>query len=123
VNLNACIGCGCDEAHACSMEHAGFTDGCWWLRFSAADRAGVCSRCEDLVPLWNRGVRQPLFDEVPERFHRQVMFLYDDEASARAWVNAPQPLLGNRSPRELIKAGELERVYALIDQLRDGVYA
>lgn len=121
MNLNVCIGCGCDEAHACTNQHS--DTGCWWLRFSASDRTGVCSRCEDLVPLWNRGVRQPLLDEVPERFHRQVMFLYDDEASARAWVNAPQSVLGGRSARDLIKAGELERVYALIDQLRDGVYA
>lgn len=119
MNLNVCIGCGCDEVHAC--EHGG--TGCWWLRFDATAHAGVCSRCEDLVEHWGRGGRAPLPAIIRERFHRQVMFLYDDEASARAWVNAPQQLLGGRSPCELIEAGELEPIYAVLDQARDGVYA
>lgn len=117
--LNYCIGCGCDEAHAC--EHGGI--GCWWLRFNAAGRTGVCSRCEDLVPHWDRGGRALLPKLMTERFHRQVMFLCDDKASAHAWIQAPHPQLGDRSPRELIKAGELERIYAVLDQLRDGVFA
>ena len=60
---------------------------------------------------------------VVERFHRQLMFLYGDEASAKAWMQAPHPELYGRSPRQLLDAGWLEPVYALLDRLRDGVYA
>ena len=120
MNLNVCIGCGCDEVHACVNPHSATT--CWWLRFDADAHAGVCSRCEDLVEHWDRGGRVLLPELVIERFHRQVLFLYDDEASAKAWIQAPHPALYDRSPRQLIQAGMLESVYAVIDQLRDGAY-
>jgi hypothetical protein len=119
VILNCCIGCGCDEVHAC--EHGG--TGCWWLRSNAEDHAGVCSRCEDLIEHWERGGHALLPQLVLERFHRQVMFLYGDEASAKAWIQAPHPELYGRSPSQLIEACRLEPVYALLDRLRDGAYA
>ena len=119
--LNCCIGCGCDEVHACANPHS--DTACWWMRFNAEDHAGVCSRCEDLVEHWDRGGHALLPQLVLERFHRQVMFLYGDEASARAWIQAPHPELYNRSPGQLIAAGRLESIYALLDRLRDGVYA
>jgi hypothetical protein len=117
-----CIGCGCDEQHACPMDHVGFYAGCWWLRFDAAARAGVCSCCEDLVEAWERSERAPQLGTIADRFYRQAMFLYEDKASALAWIASPQQLLGGRSPRELILAGELERVQAVLDQIRDGAY-
>lgn len=120
MNLSACIGCGCDEVHGCIYPHSDTT--CYWLRFDAAAHAGVCSRCEDLVEHWDRGGRALLPAIVAERFHRQAMFLYEDEASAKAWVDAPQPGLGGIAPRELIEDGALEQLYALLDALRDGVY-
>lgn len=117
--LNLCIGCGCDEAHAC--EHAG--EPCKWLRFRAETRSGVCSACEDLVGHWDRGHHALLPQMVLERFHRQVMFLYGEEASAKAWVNAPHPQLGGRTPASYLLEGRLDPVYAILDQLRDGAYA
>lgn len=110
-----CIACGCDEQHACD-------GGCGWLRFDATALVGVCSQCEDLVRVWDASrERRPLRPLIAERFHRQVLFLYD-EADARAWVTSPQQLLGGRSPRDLILAGELDRVRRLIDQLATGAF-
>lgn len=117
-----CIGCGCDEQHACAMDHVGFYAGCWWLRFEAETRVGICSACDDLVSRWDDGERAPQLGLIADRFYRQAMFLYEDKASALAWVAAPQLLLGDRSARELILAGELERVQAVLDQIRDGAY-
>lgn len=112
-----CIGCGCDEHHAC--EHGG--TGCWWLRYQANPPAGVCSRCEDLVVAWDAGARTPNLGSIADRFHRQVMFLYDEESSARAWMQATHQQLG-RSPADAILDGELDDVRAIIDQLQSGAY-
>lgn len=119
--LNYCIGCGCDEAHACATDAARGL--CWWMRFSARHRAGVCSYCEDQLEHWDGGGRTPRLELVADRFHRQALFLYEHEAAAKAWVNTPHQLLDGRSPRQLILAGEIERVYAILDQLRDGAFA
>lgn len=119
-----CIGCGCDEQHGCPMDHLGLYAGCWWMRFDAAAGVGVCSACEDLVRVWDKAsTRAPILPLIAERFYRQALFLYDDQGSALAWLHAPQPLLHGRSPRELILAGEIDRVQRLVDQLRSGAFA
>lgn len=46
----ACIGCGCDDDHACP-------DGCYWLRVDYEAGAGVCSECEQHLEAWDRGDR------------------------------------------------------------------
>lgn len=121
-----CIGCGCDEQNGCTVNYFnGLTEqcmGCWWVRFSAQPLAGVCSSCSDLVGRWDEGLRDPQLELIAERYYRQVLFLYEDLASAVAWMMAPQPMLGGRVPRELILAGELERVQSVVDQLKSGVY-
>jgi hypothetical protein len=114
-----CIGCGCDEHHACN--HGG--TGCWWMRFDAAANVGVCSQCEDLVKAFDQGQREPFLTLIAERYYRQVMFLYEETASALAWLRAPQPVLKNCIPRELILAGRLDELRAVLDQIRDGVYS
>jgi hypothetical protein len=50
--LATCIGCGCDDNHACE-------DGCWWLRCDYVAGLGVCSQCEEHVEAWDRGDRTP----------------------------------------------------------------
>lgn len=50
--LANCIGCGCDDHHACG-------DGCWWLRVDYGARLGVCSSCEAFVEQWDAGDRTP----------------------------------------------------------------
>lgn len=53
-----CIGCGCDEQHAC-------IGGCSWLRVDEAEGLGVCSSCPDAVSDFDAGVRF-LSDEAEE---------------------------------------------------------
>ena len=119
-----CIGCGCDEETACTILGAGIHQfRCWWARFDAGARVGVCSACWDLVKVWDAArERKPILPLIAERYYRQVLFLYDDEASALAWLHSPQVLLGGRSARDLILAGELERVQTMVAQIRDGAY-
>jgi uncharacterized protein (DUF2384 family) len=50
------------------------------------------------------------------------MFLYEDRAAALKWLVTPQPLLGDRAPRELILAGRIEEVQTVLNLLREGVY-
>lgn len=118
-----CIGCGCDEQHACDMHHVGLYGGCWWVRFDAEARLGVCSACWDLVKAWDATKHHtPFLPLIAERFYRQALFLYEDKASALAWLHSPQLLLGGRSARELILDGDLDRVQTVLDQMRDGAY-
>jgi hypothetical protein len=114
-----CIGCGCDDRHACN---ALFGVGCWWLRFDATEGAGVCSCCQDLLADWDNFGRAPRTDLIADRFWRQATFMYENEASARAWMAAPQQLLGGRTPRELVLEGKIADVQRVLDQLRAGAY-
>lgn len=50
MNLASCIGCGCDDFHACPY-------GCWWLRVCYETGQGVCSECENHLEAWDRGDR------------------------------------------------------------------
>lgn len=52
MNLATCIGCGCDDNHACG-------EGCYWLRVDYAAGAGVCSGCGTHVEAWDQGDRTP----------------------------------------------------------------
>lgn len=47
TQLATCIGCGCDDNHACD-------EGCCWLRVDYAAGNGVCSGCLDHVESWDK---------------------------------------------------------------------
>jgi hypothetical protein len=47
-----CIGCGCDDLHACCPE------GCSWLAVNHAAGQGVCSNCEQHLQRWEIKQRQ-----------------------------------------------------------------
>lgn len=51
--LNTCIGCGCDDVHACLVDGMP----CSWLRLDPEARAGVCSGCKDDVDRYDAGDR------------------------------------------------------------------
>lgn len=51
-SVAVCIGCGCDDNHACAAR-------CWWLRLDREHQEGVCSECEEHVEAWDRGDRTP----------------------------------------------------------------
>lgn len=55
MGIATCIGCGCDDQHACWDEAAGSP--CGWLVVDYADGLGVCSTCPDHLERWNAGDR------------------------------------------------------------------
>jgi hypothetical protein len=50
--IATCIGCGCDDFHACSPE------GCSWIKVNYASGQGVCSNCENHLARWEMKQRQ-----------------------------------------------------------------
>lgn len=62
--LCRCIGCGCDDRHACQDE---FGEPCGWLRIDREAGVGVCSECPEAVALWDDGGRAVAVDAVDEQ--------------------------------------------------------
>ena len=54
VTVCVCIGCGCDDNHACEDL---FGDPCSWLEQSTTNRRGVCSNCAAYLRRWQKGER------------------------------------------------------------------
>jgi hypothetical protein len=52
--LCQCIGCGCDDLHAC-QDLIG--DPCGWLVRSNSGRLGVCTQCPVALARWKGGKR------------------------------------------------------------------
>lgn len=77
--LTVCIGCGCDDAHACVDAETGTP--CCWLREDARSGLGVCSACEAEVERWDAGDRTP----------RQMELYVPPQPQSRAG----QPVLGD----------------------------
>lgn len=58
-----CIGCGCDDNHACWDEQ---TDNpCHWLRLDREAGLGVCSVCAESVDRWDLGGREVAVPRMP----------------------------------------------------------
>lgn len=53
--IASCIGCGCNDLHACFDEAAGTP--CSWVRLDLGVQLGVCSVCKDHVARWDAGDR------------------------------------------------------------------
>ena len=53
--LCVCIGCGCDDEHACEDV---FGDPCGWIQQSGSGKRGVCTQCPTYVTAWNKGERK-----------------------------------------------------------------
>jgi len=47
-DVATCIGCGCDDDHACMQ-------GCGWLRVNRHIGRGVCTSCPDKLRTWDEG--------------------------------------------------------------------
>lgn len=54
MNICECIGCGCDDNHACVDSRK---KPCSWLRVSRQSGVGVCSMCPEAVKRWDAGER------------------------------------------------------------------
>ena len=50
-----CIGCGCDDFHACLDERT--DEPCHWLRLDRVMARGVCSACPADTQRWDAGDR------------------------------------------------------------------
>ena len=67
--IATCIGCGCDDLHACVEEVGAFLletpkkvaamEACHWLRLDRDAGLGVCSACPGSVGRWDAGERAP----------------------------------------------------------------
>lgn len=55
MNIATCIGCGCDDLHACHDDATGGP--CSWLRVDRKARLGVCSACPEIAEAWDKGDR------------------------------------------------------------------
>jgi hypothetical protein len=53
--LCVCIGCGCDDEHACEDL---LGDPCGWLKQSGTGKRGVCTQCPSYVKAWEAGERK-----------------------------------------------------------------
>lgn len=54
-NIATCIGCGCDDYHACYDPNTG--QGCSWVKVDRESGLGVCSVCLEHVERWDNGDR------------------------------------------------------------------
>ncbi len=55
-SLSNCIGCGCDDLHACYDEES--DDACHWVCLDADAGLGICSACKDHIDRWDAGDRE-----------------------------------------------------------------
>lgn len=53
TGIATCIGCGCNDLHACWDDAAG--NPCSWLVVDRASERGVCSCCADHLERWHQG--------------------------------------------------------------------
>lgn len=61
--LAVCIGCGCDDNHACP-------GGCSWLRVDRDAGLGVCSNCSEAAASWDAGDRDPRVNTMARELNR-----------------------------------------------------
>ncbi len=92
----------------------------------AADVANLLNTRPQAVHRWSEGKAFPL--PGAEMQLLALEFIIDELSDfytpqeARMWLYAPQRLLGDVSPAELIQEGRAQEVIAVVNQLRDGVY-
>jgi transcriptional regulator with XRE-family HTH domain len=92
----------------------------------SADVAQVLSVEPATVSRWNLGKAFP--HPGTQKQLLDLEFIVDKLADiyspqeARMWLFARQRLLGDRTPAQLIGEGKADKVLALVNQLRDGVF-
>lgn len=90
------------------------------------DVANLLNARPETVSRWNQGKAFPRPEA--EKILLQLEFIIDqlsdfyEPRDARMWLYAPQRLLNNKSPAELIQAGQSAEVIAVVSQMRDGVF-
>ncbi len=90
------------------------------------DVANLLGTRPETVSRWNQGRAYP--HARTEQTLLELEFIVDQltdfyqPKETRQWMFAPQKHLRGSSPAELIRAGRIDEVRRLVDQLRDGVY-
>jgi hypothetical protein len=91
----------------------------------SADVANVLNVRPETVSRWNQGKAIP--HPNTEKQILELEFLIDkladmyDPREARLWIFARQRLLNDQIPAQLIQAGKVEEVLAVVNQVLDGV--
>jgi Protein of unknown function (DUF2384) len=57
--------------------------------------------------------------ETVERICALVLQFFEDESKARLWLRTPNPMLGNRSPCDLMRLGRSEKLLRFVIQAID----
>lgn len=60
--ISTCIGCGCDDLHACVLDSEPLFGGdppetCYWMRLDRDEGLGVCSMYSGEIGRWDAGDR------------------------------------------------------------------
>lgn len=90
------------------------------------DVANILGIRPETVTRWNKGKAFPRAEA--ERVLLDLEYIVDqlsdfyEPNEARVWLFSRQRVLGGETPVQLIQKGETNRVIAILDQLRDGVY-
>lgn len=103
--LATCIGCGCDDLHACYDEAAG--QPCSWLKVDYGAGLGVCSACPEHLARWQAGDRSIA---VP------VNHLHGNPASEDLWCLWPDGTMCQADDLEqylTFHSDDFERVHVL----------
>jgi uncharacterized protein (DUF2384 family) len=92
----------------------------------SVDVANLLNARPETVSRWNQGKAFPRPDAEKqllalEFIIDQLSDMYEPQ-EARFWLYAPQRLLGNRAPAELIQEGRAQEVINAVNQLRDSVH-
>ncbi len=90
------------------------------------DIADILDARPETVSRWNSGKAYP--HARIEKLLLELEFIVDQLADfyspqeARLWLFSPQKLLEGRAPASMIRAGKIDSVRLLVDQLRESVY-
>jgi transcriptional regulator with XRE-family HTH domain len=95
---------------------------------SSIDIAAVTGSQPETVSKWNQSKAVPRPDAQRRLLDLDYIVdllsdLYDQPDDVKLWLISRQKLLGGRIPFDLIHDGKTEEVIAVIDQLRDSVFA
>jgi transcriptional regulator with XRE-family HTH domain len=95
---------------------------------SSTDIATVTGAQPETVSKWNQSKAVPRPDAQRRLLDLEYIVdllsdLYDQPDDVKLWLISRQKLLGGRIPADLIHDGKTEDVIAIIDQLRDSVFA
>ena len=95
---------------------------------SSTDIADVTGAQPETVSKWNQSKAAPRPDAQRRLLDLEYIVdllsdLYEQPDEIRIWLFSRQKLLGGQIPLDLIRDGKTDEVIAVIDQLRDSVFA